>query len=317
MNSKPKFVIVSPIHQNGGTIVLHKLCLTLQNLGYDSRIFYSPTFHNNEKRIYYYLKLFDLMFRDFKKYILAKLFPSFFINNPKYKGYFYNPVRGCKRKFLPFVDKNTIVIYPELIENNPLRAKNTVFWLLYHYNKNELQNMNKCLVMAFREIFNNSVLNPENRILHLTNFDFDLFNNPNEKRQGNCYIIRKGKNRKDLPKTFDGPIIDNLTEPQIAEVFKHTERCYSYDTQTGYCTLATLCGCLPIIVPEEGKKREDYISKYEINSGYGLAYGDTPSEIEYALKTQHKVKEYILQTEKEDYENVKNFANMCLNFFKS
>ena len=173
--------------------------------------------------------------------------------------------------------------------------------------------MNKCLVFSFREIFNNPILNPDNKILSLNHFDFDLFNNPNEKREGNCYIIRKGKNRKDLPKTFDGPIIDNLTEPQIAEVFKHTKRCYSYDTQTSYCSLASLCGCIPIIVPEEGKKREDYLSKGEF--GYGRAYGDTPSEIEYAIKTQEKLKKNLIQKEKEDFDNVKKFVDICLNYF--
>ncbi len=319
MNTTPKFVIVSPRQNSGGAIVLHKLCLILQRLGYKSRIFYSPTFKEKTNNSFcaYLKKWIYYLFHDTKRLIFSKLFPSFFKNKLSYKGFFYKPVKGCRRKFLPIVDKDTIVIYPETIENNPLRAKNTVFWMLYNYPNNNLKNMNKCLYVAYREIFNNKVLNPKNNILHVTNFDFDLFNNPNEKRHGNCYIIRKGRNRKDLPTTFDGPIIDNLTEPQIADVFKHTERCYSYDTQTGYCILANLCGCLPIIVPEEGKKREDYLGKNEEAKGYGKAYGDTPSEIEYALKTQHKVKEYLLEMEKEDYENVKEFVKTCLDYFNT
>lgn len=316
MNTKLKFVIVSPRQNSGGAIVLHKLCLLLQNLGYDSRIFYSPLFNNKDKnvRLNYLKEWIRYIIHDAKRILLAYLFPKAFEKKPSYKGYFYTPIKGCKRKLLPFVDKNTIVIYPETIENNPLRAKNTVFWLLYHYTNNKLHNMNNCLVFAFREIFNNPLLNPDDKILTLTHFDFDLFNNPNKKRQGNCYIIRKGKNRKDLPNTFDGPIIDNLTEPQIAEIFKNTEICYSYDTQTSYCTLASLCGCIPVVVPEEGKKREDYLSKGEF--GYGRAYGSTPSEIEYAIKTQRKLKEGLMQLEEENLEKVKKFVDICLNYFK-
>ena len=38
---------------------------------------------------------------------------------------------GCSRKWLPIVDKNTVVIYPEIFYGDFLNSKKVVRWLLY------------------------------------------------------------------------------------------------------------------------------------------------------------------------------------------
>ena len=77
-----------------------------------------------------------------------------------------------------------------------------------------------------------------------------------------------------------------------------------YDTQTFYASIAALCGCIPIVVPEIGKTKEDYVKKDD--HLLGIAYGDTSTEIEYAIQTREKV---LLRINNRLSENIKNAEN--------
>ena len=202
-------------------------------------------------------------------------------------GYNYNPVPEVKRKYLPIVDDETIVVYPEIIYGNPLGAQNVVRWLLYFYpyrGDTSAYSIND-LVFAYRKVFNDDVLNPECRLCKVQNFDDQLYRRSNYgERHGTCYILRKGWDRKDLPSHFDGPIIDNRSEKEIVEIFNKCKYCISYDTQTFYSNIASICGCISIVMLEKGKERKDYVT--EDDAAYGLAYGDSAEEIEYAIQTR-------------------------------
>lgn len=301
---KFRFIIVSPRQYSGGAIVLHLLCKLLQENGYSAKIFYTMIpvnfFKNKKKLIWFYYIIF--LVKDFIKIICVKLFPKYVENksSSSFIGYDYCAVRGCKRKFLPFYDKkNTIVVYPESVYGNFLKSIKTVRWFLYY---NPFKNDNnaygeKDLFICYRKIFNDIDLNPTEKTVCLSNFDYDLYKQTNfGSRQGSCFIIRKGKNRSDLPKVFDGVIIDNLSERKKVEVFNNCEYCISYDTQTFYTTIAALCGCKTIIIPENGKNRTDYIKDGE--SKFGVAFGFENEEIKYAQKTQilleKTIKEYLI-----------------------
>ena len=170
--------------------------------------------------------------------------------------------------------------------------------------------MNNNIVLAFREIFNNKILNPECKTLRLTHYDLSIFKNNNTpKTEEKCYIIRKGKNRIDLPKQFDGKIIDGLPEPTIAEIFNQTKYCISYDTQTAYTSLAALCGCIPIIVTEGNKTREDYLTQNE--RGYGKAYGFSKEEISFAISTKNLLEKKYQENEERNQQNLRKFLEYC------
>lgn len=292
-----RIIIVRPRIYAGGPLVLSEFCRVLRCKGYDARIFYIPEEPHKDEKMWRFWKLWlrDYIIENFRP-ILLPLFRAFdkrrySAYKDLYNNYFWEPVDGVKSQTLPFFSKkNTIVVYPERIYGNFLKAKNVVRWLLYYnpykgdskaYGKNDL-------VIAYRDIFNDQLLNPEYNIVQCTHFDKKLYRRYNfGERHGNCYIIRKGISRRDLPKHFDGPIVDNLSEEEKVKVFNESKYCYSYDLQTFYSSIAAFCGCISINVLEPGKVATDYYSKND--KWYGVAIGNTPEAIQRSIDTREKL----------------------------
>ncbi len=135
-------------------------------------------------------------------------------------------------------------------------------------------------------------------------------------RKGKCYIIRKGDLREDLPKEFDGPILDDLPEEEKVRIMNECEYCISYDTHTAYSGIAALCGCISVVVPEKGKTRKDYLQKGDDGLWLGRAYGFSEEEIAYAISTRDKVQEYYEEVNRQCTEQVVNFVKECEEYFK-
>ena len=57
----------------------------------------------------------------------------------------------------------------------------------------------------------------------------------------------------------------------MAEVFNRVRVCISYDAYTMYSAYAAMCGCLSIVVPEEGVSKEKWLPNPA--DRYGMAYG--------------------------------------------
>ena len=316
-----KFVIVSPRQNGGGSIVLHVLCKMLSELGYNAKIYYLYRRANGfgkdgdfSKPIWLLGTLYDsfLLF-------LTHVLPKHILQSKEvFMGYVDTSVQGCRRKFLPIFDERTIVVYPETIYGNPLRIKNVVRWLLYYnliYNQNHPGSYDKNdLFYCYRELFNDYNLNPLAKTLCISYYNLDLYKRYNYgTRTGNCYIIRKGAGRKDLPERFDGVVIDNLPETEKVKQFNKCEYCISYDMQSAYTLIAALCGCISVLIPEEGKKREDYRRPGEWS--YGEAFGFTKGELEYAKATRDKVYECYRASNEVGKERVKAFAEDCIVYF--
>lgn len=313
-----KFVICSPRQVGGGPIVLHVLCKLLCEAGHDAKIFYFPGYVDSvsyQNKFLFWKRQIVFFIKDIIKLFIAKYFITDRNDSPKYAGYYYQPVKGCRRQFFPFFNKrNTIVVYPEIVYGNFLNARHVVRWLLYYNRYDDTAFGKNDLVIAYREQFNDVSLNPLCRTLRLSNFDSDLYRRYNfSERKGNCYIVRKGKNRKDLPAEYDGIVIDNLTEREKVEVFNQCEWCYSYDMQTFYTNIAAFCGCKVICVLEEGKSRADYLKSED--PGYGVAYGDSEKELEWAEATRCKIQERLNGIEETNKKNVAYFIDLCYNYF--
>lgn len=310
MKSFNKRIIIVNAHTNyGGTIVLSELCRNLRKLGVDARLLMVPVFPTKKTNNAGYKRfIVKYQFIALYNYILYKITGKERIGF-QHVPYFFSHIKDCKLQLHPYFDKkNSIVIYPEVVFGNPLDADNVVRWLL---NKTKYKNLPGAyfktdLFIAYREFFNDLDLNPNNYILRQTYFDLNLYKRYNYgKRQGKCYIVRKGAKRPDLPTSFDGLVIDRLPEKEKVRIFNESEYCYSYDTQTAYSSIAAICGCKSIVMPEPGKSRKNYRGEGD-SPGYGIAYGDKKEEIEWALSTVDKLAESLDYTES----NIKNAMNL-------
>lgn len=302
---RPRFLIVSPPQLWGGTIVLHLLCRMLADRGYDAKVFR--------------LRIGERIPRS-RQELLQKYLPFMNGKGKQVLDSQEGPIKGCKLTNWPYVDDDTIVVYPEVVFGNPLGAKHVVRWFL-NVNRftgeyeGEQPYGKEDMFICYRDVFNDYRLNPACRQVTLRHFDYDLYKRWNYgHREGSCFIVRKGGARVDLPPTVPGVVIDHLTEEKKVEVLNQCRYCYSFDTQTFYSTIAAICGCVSIVIPEPGKTRDDYLCDGE--KGWGIAYGINQKEIDFARKTCKKLEEEIESYKSENIKNVQAFLDYCEEYFK-
>lgn len=312
-----KVVIVSPRQVGGGQIVLHILCRELSNLGIDAKILYvqGEGKTNKQSTFCFWFRWCLYNIRDFFRWI-SYSFSLFIGLNVCYKDYFYEPIKYCKRKWLPFIDKNTIVVYPDIIYGNILKANYVVRWLLYFNRFPNDKNAygERDLFFCYREIFNDYQLNPECRTLWFQNFDFGLYKQTNfGERDGCCYVVRKGIERSDLPEKLSGPIIDDWDEELKVKELNKCKYCYFYDTQTFYTAIAAVCGCIPVVVLEPDKTKEDYLGNGE--HPVGVAYGDSEEEIAYAINTREECIRLLADANNNNAISAEYFVKVCKEYF--
>ena len=313
-----KFVIVGHRSQGGGAVVQHSLCKMLEELGQNAKmIYFARGNYDNQSHLIFWLKWIIYSIK-----ITIKSVVEFVLGPNRLKGYFdISPyLRTVKRKYLPFVGKNTIVVYTETFFGNPLHAQNVVRWLLYYnsiykqdgektigYDKNDL-------FFTYRSIFNDPKLNPDCKLLNISYYDLDLYKRTNfGKRSGKCYVLKKGAWRVKDSDCDDGIIIDNFTEKEKVRIFNECEYSISYDTQTAYSYIAAMCGCISIVMPENGKSGKDYRTNGEFR--YGQAFGFSEEEIQFAIATRDKIKERLLKCNQNSREQTKAFLEECEKYF--
>lgn len=311
-----KFVIVSNRQWCGGAIVLHTLCKYLQDMGFEASVYYIGEYkYKKGNKVRFWIGQVFFSIKDFVKKICARLLKKLnYFNKVNLSGYINCSIDGCKQKFLPIVDHKTIVVYPEIVYGNFFHARKVVRWFLSYNRYDQNAYGENDLFFTYRDVFNDSKFNPENRRLCTPYFNLELYKKTNYgNRSGKCFVIRKGKNRPDLPKDFDGIIIDEMLEEEKVAVFNECEYCISYDTQTAYTTIAAICGCTSIVVPEPGKSWMDYCDSIE--EKYGVAYSFDAEEIEWARQTVEKARERCNKINQDGRKSVEEFVKQCKEYF--
>ena len=219
------------------------------------------------------------------------------------------------------VDENTIVIYPEIINGNPLQCKNVIRWILLEVDNRlpesiyKNKNWNNNDLIYFWETKNKN--NPFYKQLtcHYLN---PIFRNTNANaRNKSCYLIKKGTlfhNNIDYFHKFDSICIDNLNLETISKLFNESEYFYSYDPNTMFIIYAILCGCIPIIYPIMNINKERYFEEriYNRNNivrNKGIAYGNSNEEIEYARSTLNEAAKELIELFASDKETVFQFLS--------
>ena len=227
----------------------------------------------------------------------------------------------------------TVVIYGETIEGNPLNAPYVVRWILaplgicsnsnicntwgkndlvYYFNSEEKIKNNPEKLGSVYKLLNIMYINPYAQI-----------NNTNS-RSGICYTIRKAnayhKKLKIVhpPKSFE---IKQPSQMECIQIFNRHKYFVSYDPCTFLLVIAALCGCVPVVVKIDGVSKEDWLNtlapieylKETKEPLYGVAYGR--EEIKFAEETIHLVKEQWDKIKKYQINKyVTPFFNDIINF---
>ena len=137
--------------------------------------------------------------------------------------------------------------------------------------------------------------------------------NCSSERRGIAYCIRKGKIAS-IPYDLEGAtLIDGMKHAEISKVFKDSKYFISFDRNTAFSRFAALCGCISIVVPEEGVDEQAWQPVKE--NRYGISYGFDDEKIKQALSTVGKLKRQVLKEENDSEIVVKNFIEEAQNFF--
>ena len=207
---------------------------------------------------------------------------------------------------------NYIVVYPEIIKGNPWNAKHVVRWVLYHpgVNGGDKEYDPTEMVFCYNKLFVKGTKYEDVPVLFTFNSNKALFKDLGLKRSGDCYLIKKGANKKfNVPEgatiidpvTVDNPNIDL----DLLDIFNKHERFISLDHASYHSVQAALCGCVSIVIPEEGTSKSEWSDKLPLMR-YGVAYG--LDDIEWAINTKDQVLTNLIESEMEAQESVKSFV---------
>lgn len=209
---------------------------------------------------------------------------------------------------------NEVVIYPEVVMNNPKNAKNIVRYLLHKpgfHTNGKIDYEEGELVIGWGKECSGSgyEITDENNIKLIYNMDDVYYQTNFGERLKTCYMVRKGQNLKLHPN--DAICLDGKTHQEIARTFNECDKFICYDPYTHFSTFATKCGCTSIVIPDEGVSKEDW--KPNVKDTYGIAYG--LNDIEYAIETKDKFLEYQKEIEQNNIDAVKKFVKLCEKYF--
>lgn len=202
--------------------------------------------------------------------------------------------------------QDSIVVYPEIVSGNPLRAKNVVRWLLY--KPGALQGPIKYgadeMFFTASPFADDIGLTGGAQSLFLWSINSSYCDLGKHNRSGSCYMMRKGHERPIVHDLEASRRVDGLSHGELALIFNECETFYCYDDATMYSHYAAICGCLSIVIPWRYDSRKDWVRDRPI-ARYGIAYGF--DDIEHARATRHLVYDYLKEKEQEGLETAASF----------
>lgn len=277
---------------SGGSVVMHRLCHIINE-------------HSEHKAFIVKLDPFNFGKKTLRKYLSKikwELINKFKFNTNKS---WVTPVWNNINNF----PVNSVVIYPEIINGNPLNISNVVRWLLHQpgFHTSIIEYGTRELYFKFNSAikdFNKKGSHTSNNELKVIYYPIDIYyeNKDCIRDIESCYLVRKGTDKLHVHSP-DSINIDNLTHQQIAEIFRRSRKFISYDDYTAYSIFSVLCGCPSYVVPTEGQDINEWYPNEK--DRYGLSFGFSENQIAWADKTKHKVYDHILAEHNESIERVK------------
>lgn len=187
----------------------------------------------------------------------------------------YDPV--TIKKITPHNREHDIVVYPEIIQGNPLLFRNVVRFCL---NKPGVLGGDSSFHPSEMVFSYDDYCIPNIPHVRLDMLDRKLFINTHQKREFNCYFVHKGGKWREVPE-LKGCIEINSSWPktraELARLLQQTHILYSYDENSCLLQEATLCGVqVKIITPHT---IEDYKFKDEFDPN------TLNQQLDYFIKT--------------------------------
>ncbi len=294
------------------------------------------------------IKRINMNINDNNKKIYS--FIEYGITSDKYTEEIYNDMKKnyeCDNFIIasPSIinDKNNIVIYPEdIFHENPLNAKNIVKFCFYFdiaENKNIENEYYIFFASPFDKLYNkyNSYnKKPLNIFPKYINY---LYNSKDiiekcidlkQDREGSCFITRKGPNCPHYHRNFDWHpnnsiqlkhsdcYLDNLIK-----IFNKYKYFYSYDAYTNLIQIASLCGCIPIIIPFGNYNNIKDFWPEEKWFHYGIVYQNCNNYLELdenilnnAIESREKLRDEIKKIDSTNFDSLfLEVYNSINNFF--
>lgn len=186
------------------------------------------------------------------------------------------------------VDERTVVVYPEVIEGNPLKGVNVVRWMLcdlgVHKPRAIFKSWDKKDLVFHFSSFNSKYDSSDLSILY-TLWINPAIENKGLQRSGSCYLFRKASlfhPQIQMIHPKDAVMIDQCSNDEILQIFNEKALFFNYDPHSYYDAMAVMCGCPAIIYPLEGVSKLNWLkSKASFQALQGKA--DNMSGIAYGL----------------------------------
>jgi hypothetical protein len=214
------------------------------------------------------------------------------------------------------IASESIAVYPEIVSGNLFGSPHVVRWLLHKpgFFNSEIDLSDSDLIFFFQEAFAEGIpgVDPDN-LLRVRWIRDDVYFDRGLPREGSCRMKRKGslKGTNAVPEPDAAIPLDGLSHEEIAGIFNRTEIFYCHDPYTMYVYYAALCGCVPVVLPEPGLKRDAWRSAFELKSG--VAYGE--DEIDWARETRDRLIAEMKRAQKDELRNVGKFLEkLCSEF---
>jgi hypothetical protein len=354
-----KIILFAPEYNPniGGSVVIHKLCHLINELGGQALLFpffgdriinlanYEQVIQELNTEFYFFSLQQNYTLEKFihkepnklslkeklsacKNILFEKRKPQFIPPwfNPTTHKILTNPLFNTPTLSIDFAkeianNNDYIVVYPEVVSGNPLRAKNIVRWFLHDpgfhtnhisYGSGELYFRFGSVTKPFKVPEGSTMSDTPLTVLH---FPLELYNSKDwaQERSGTAYCIRKGKGKPIVHDLTDSILIDDLPHEEIAKIFKRVKQFISYDTKTAYSYFAAVCGCESIVIPDPDMTEDEWIPYPESRVGIAFGFEDLPR----AKSTASFVEAFLLKEQSCSSKLVENFLLRTKEVFAS
>lgn len=224
---------------------------------------------------------------------------------------------------------DVVAIYPEIIVGNPYGAKYVVRWLLYYPGARNGPSVfdESEYVFAYQRGFVEDTIYKDNPSLFVLETNVDKFYSTDTPRTYDAVLVRKGslnghqeyhdryikyyEPHANLVKNhlliFDQMINDGVSYQELNNHLNTIKYFVTFDHATYHSILASLAGCISVVIPVDGLSKEQWKKQLPI-AKYGVAYGF--DDIDWAIQTKDDLRNRLNEIESENTVQVLNFISL-------